>query len=139
MGINISSISLYIYISKMDEEKTPLEEFEAVKNELDRIRDAITDMKAKYPEFPVYISVSKEFNERLTKFLNWEDYSIRLEQLFGCRYSVSPFIDTDDQWIVGLFDYSQILGQWNTFQDRQYKISHLKSYITDNDKKVFYN
>lgn len=123
----------------MDEEKTPLEEFESIRNELDRIRYAITDMKAKYPEFPVYISVSKEFNERLTKFLNWEDYNIRLEQLFGCRYSVSPFIDTDDQWIVGLFDYSQILGQWNTFQDRQYKISHLKSYITDNDKKVFYN
>ncbi len=105
----------------------------SMEDELKRIHDAISDMKAKYPDFPIYISVSKEFNDKLTEFLNWTDYSIRLEQLFGCRYSVSPFIDTDDQWIVWLFDYSQILGQWNTFQDNQYRISHLKSFITNND------
>lgn len=110
----------------MDEKPTMVDE-------LKRIQQAIADVKAKYPDFPIYISVSKDFNDALTKHLNGEDYSIRLEQLFGCRYSVSPFIDTDDQWIVGLFDYASILGQWNTFQDNQYKISHLKCFISNNN------
>jgi hypothetical protein len=37
-------------------------------------------------------------------------------------------------WIVWLFDYSQILWQWNTFQDKIYKLSHLFTYSTSDEK-----
>lgn len=34
--------------------------------------------------------------------------------------------------MVGLFDYAQILGMWNTMNDNTYKISNLLDYISDN-------
>ena len=119
-----------------EEKKTSEQEWEEeaerlkVQSALSKIQYSVDDMKAKFPDFPIYISVSKEFNERLVKYLSSKDYGVRLEQLFGCRYSVSPFIDTGDDWIVGLFDYASILWQWNTFQDKTYKTSHLLTFIS---------
>jgi hypothetical protein len=91
-------------------------------------------MKQKYPDFTIYITVSKEFNDALSTHLWTDDYKIRLEELYGCRYQVSPFVDKYHR-VVGLFDYSQILGQWNTFQDKIYKLSHLFTYVTSDAKE----
>ena len=105
-----------------------------IDKELARIKEQVNAVKAKYPDFSVYITVSKSFNDLLAKHLGTEDYSIRLEELYGCKYQVSPFVDRY-YWIVGLFDYSQILWQWNTFQDKMYNIGHLFTYVTDEDAK----
>lgn len=104
------------------------------RNELEKIHANIDLLKQEYPDFNVYITVSKEFNDKVTALLGAEDYKIRLEELYWCRYQVSPFMDKQ-QWVVGLFDYSQILGQWNTFQDKMYKLSHLFTYYTDDAKE----
>ena len=101
----------------------------ATKEQLESIKEQVEYIKEKFPDFNIYITVSKDFNEELTKFLGTEDYSIRLEELYGCKYQVSPFVDWY-KWIVWLFDYSQILWQWNTYQDKIYKLSHLFTYIT---------
>jgi hypothetical protein len=79
-----------------------------IEKELADLQEQAELLKEQYPDFQVYITTSKEFNDALTKHLGTEDYSIRLEELFGCRYQVSPFIDKYN-WVVGLFDYSQIL------------------------------
>lgn len=79
-----------------------------VTKELADIKEQVTYIKQTNPDFDVYITVSKEFNDALAKHLGTEDYSIRLEELYGCRYQVSPFVDKCN-WVVGLFDYSQIL------------------------------
>ena len=79
-----------------------------IEKELADLQEQAELLKEKYPDFKIYITTSKAFNDALTKHLGTEDYSIRLEELFGCRYQVSPFIDKYD-WVVGLFDYSQIL------------------------------
>lgn len=105
-----------------------------VRNELERIQEHIDLLKQEYPDFQIYITVSKEFNEKVVQFLGAEEYKIRLEELYGCRYQVSPFV-VDQDWVVGLFDYSQILGQWNTFQDKMYKLNHLFAYYTNDAKK----
>ena len=76
--------------------------------ELICIKEQVELMKKANPDFDVYITVSKDFNDLLAKHLGTEDYSIRLEELYGCKYQVSPFVDKYN-WIVGLFDYSQIL------------------------------
>ena len=101
-----------------------------IEQELTGIQEQVNALNAQYPDFQLYITVSKDFNEALAKHLGTEDYSIRLEELYGCRYQVSPFVDKY-LWVVGLFDYSQILGQWNTFQDKVYKLSHLFTYVTN--------
>ena len=105
-----------------------------VERHLVDIKEQVDAIKEAHPDFNIYITVSKEFNEALAKHLGTEDYSIRLEELYGCKYQVSPFVDKY-LWIVGLFDYSQILGQWNTFQDKQYKLSHLFTYVTSDGKE----
>jgi len=104
-----------------------------VTKELIDIKVQVDILKEKYPDFNIYITVSKEFNDLLTEHLGTEEYKIRLEELYGCRYQVSPFVDKYN-WIVGLFDYSQILWQWNTFQDKIYKLSHLFTYSTSDEK-----
>lgn len=105
-----------------------------VRDELEKIHTNIDLLKQQYPDFQVYITVSKEFNDKVIEFLGTEDYKIRLEELYGCRYQVSPFV-VDQDWVVGLFDYSQILGQWNTFQDKMYKLNHLFAYYINDAKK----
>lgn len=105
-----------------------------IEKELADLQEQAELLKAQYPDFQVYITTSKGFNDVLTKYLWTEDYSIRLEQLFWCKYQVSPFIDKYN-WVVGLFDYSQILGQWNTFQDKMYNLTHLFTYVTSDDVK----
>lgn len=105
-----------------------------ITKELEDIKEQVELTKQTNPDFTVYITVSKDFNEALSKHLGTEDYSIRLEELYGCRYQVSPFVDKY-YWIVGLFDYSQILGQWNTYQDHIYKLSHLFTYSTSDAKE----
>lgn len=105
-----------------------------IEKELEDIKEQVEYVKEEYPDFNIHITVSKEFNDVLSKYLGTDDYSIRLEELYWCRYHVSPFVDKYD-WIVGLFDYSQILGQWNTFQDKQYKLSHLFTYSTSDAKE----
>ena len=109
-----------------------------IDRQLEDIKVQVDLTKEKYPDFNVYITVSKEFNEKLSKHLGTEDYSIRLEELYGCKYQVSPFVDRYD-WIVWLFDYSQILGQWNTFQDKVYKLSHLFTYSTSDAEEKGWN
>lgn len=105
-----------------------------VAKELVDLQVQVELMKQKYPDFTIYITVNKEFNDALSTHLWTEDYKIRLEELYGCRYQVSPFVDNYN-WVVGLFDYSQILWQWNTFQDKQYKLSHLFTYVTSDAKE----
>lgn len=105
-----------------------------VTKELIDIQVQVEILKKEYPDFDIYITVSKEFNDLLTAHLGTEEYKIRLDELYGCKYQVSPFVDKYD-WIVGLFDYSQILWQWNTFQDKMYKLSHLFTYATSNGKE----
>ena len=109
MGEGKTRLEKITGIEEPIEETTSSVDFEYVKDQLNKIYKSGEDTKAKFPGFPIYISVSKDVNTWLTQYLNGEDYGIRLEQLFGCRYSVSPFIDTDDEWIVGLFDYASIL------------------------------
>jgi hypothetical protein len=65
----------------------------AVKEQLASIKEQVEYIKEKFPDFNIYITVSKDFNEELAKFLGTEDYSIRLEELYGCKYQVSPFVD----------------------------------------------
>ena len=101
-----------------------------IEKELADMKEQIGYIKQQYPDFEVRITVSKEFNDALSTHLWTENYKIRLEELFECKYQVSPFVDKY-LWIVGLFDYSQILGQWNTFQDKMYKLSHLFAYATN--------
>lgn len=105
-----------------------------VAKELVDIQVQVELMKQKYPDFDIYITVNKEFNDALSTHLWTDDYKIRLDELYGCRYQVSPFVDKYN-WVIGLFDYSQILGQWNTFQDKQYKLSHLFTYVTNDAKE----
>ena len=105
-----------------------------IAKELVDIQVQVELMKQKYPDFNIYITVNKEFNDALSAHLWTEDYKIRLEELYGCRYQVSPFVDSYNR-VVGLFDYSQILGQWNTFQDKMYKLSHLFTYVTSDAKE----
>ena len=105
-----------------------------IDKQLEDIKEQVQFTKEQYPDFNIYITVSKEFNDKLAKHLGTEDYSIRLEELYGCKYQVSPFVDKYD-WIVWLFDYSQILGQWNAFQDKMYKLSHLFTYSTSDAKE----
>lgn len=105
-----------------------------VERNLKEIKEQVDIISQKFPDFKIYVTVSKAFNDELTKFLGTEDYGIRLEELYGCKYQVSPFVDRYN-WIVGLFDYSQILGQWNTFQDHMYKLSHLFTYATSNGEE----
>jgi hypothetical protein len=81
-------------------------------------------MKEKYPDKKLYITVSPDINTKLIEFLKWEDYELRLTGLFNEEYRVSPFMDGVN-FIVSLFDYSQMLGQWNTFNDEQYWIKEL--------------
>ena len=92
--------------------------------ELDEIKNAVQTMKEKYPDKKLYITVSKELNEAVVNFLKWEDYDLRITGLFNEEYRVSPFMDGVN-FIVSLFDYSQMLGQWNTFNDVQYWIKEL--------------
>lgn len=107
-----------------------------IERNLAEIKEQVELMKKANPDFNIYITVSKSFNEELAKHLGTEDYSIRLEELYGCKYQVSPFVDKYN-WIVWLFDYSQILWQWNTFQDKMYKLSHLFTYATsDGESKI---
>lgn len=106
----------------------------AIEKELLEIKDQVQILKDKYPDFSIYITVSKAFNDLLAKHLGTEDYSIRLEELYGCKYQVSPFVDKY-KWVIGLFDYSQILWQWNTFQDKMYKLSHLFTYVTSDGEE----
>ena len=105
-----------------------------IEKELADLQEQAELLKQQYPNFQVYITTSKAFNDALTKYLGTEDYSIRLEELFWCKYQVSPFIDKYN-WVVGLFDYSQILGQRNTFQDKMYNLTHLFTYITSDAKE----
>jgi len=105
-----------------------------IDEQLEDIKEQVAYIKEANPDFTVYITVSKDFNEALSKHLGTEDYSIRLEELYGCKYQVSPFVDKY-YWIVGLFDYSQILWQWNTFQDKMYKLSHLFTYATSDGRE----
>jgi len=101
--------------------------------ELDEIKNAVQTMKEKYPDKKLYITVSKELNEAVVNFLKWEDYDLRITGLFNEEYRVSPFMDGVN-FIVSLFDYSQMLGQWNTFNDVQYWIKELMDvYISYRD------
>lgn len=93
--------------------------------ELNEIKAAIDEIRTKVPWYPVYVTVSKEFNEELMKFLGWEDYKIWLKGIYDAIYWVSPFIDNDIKWMVWLFDYSQILWLWNSWNDNAYRLSHL--------------
>lgn len=101
---------------------------------LEKIRSAVEKVKELRPNRKVYITVSKEVDQELRTFLGTDDYSIRLEELYGCRYQVSPFV-WKYLWIVGVFDYSQILGQRNTYQDEMYSIDDLFTYVTDDGNK----
>ena len=105
-----------------------------IDKQLEEIKEQVQILKDMYPDFSIYITVSKEFNDLLAKHLGTEDYSIRLEELYWCKYQVSPFVDKY-KWVIGLFDYSQILGQWNTFQDKMYKLSHLFTYVTSDGEE----
>lgn len=100
-----------------------------MQEQLASIKLAIDQLRASNPDYPVYVTVCKEFNDQLVKFLGGEDYSIRINNIFDAEYRVSPFIDWDIDYIVGLFDYSQILWLWNSTQDRQYKLSHLFNHL----------
>ena len=53
-----------------------------IEKELADLQEQAELLKAQYPNFQVYITTSKGFNEALTKYLGTEDYSIRLEELF---------------------------------------------------------
>ena len=90
-----------------------------------KIKTAVEQLKKQYPDYQVYITVSKSLNDGIIKFLQGDDYSIRLNSMFSAEYRVSPFMDGGIDFIVWLFDYSQILGLWNSAQDNQYKLSHL--------------
>ena len=79
-----------------------------IERNLAEIKEQVELIKKANPDFNIYITVSKEFNDLLAKHLGTEDYSIRLEELYGCKYQVSPFVDKY-KWVIGLFDYSQIL------------------------------
>lgn len=70
-----------------------------IERNLAEIKEQVELMKKANPDFNIYITVSKEFNEELAKHLGTEDYSIRLEELYGCKYQVSPFVDRYN-WIV---------------------------------------
>jgi hypothetical protein len=53
-----------------------------IEKELADLQEQAELLKQQYPNFQVYITTSKAFNEQLTKYLGTEDYSIRLEELF---------------------------------------------------------
>ena len=110
-----------------------------MQEELASIKLAIDQLTKQQPDYPVYVTVSKEFNDKLVSFLQWDDYKLRINQIFDAEYRVSPFIDWDIEYIIGLFDYSQILWLWNSTQDRQYKLSHLFNNLVikrnDNEKE----
>lgn len=96
-----------------------------INQELMEIKGAIAKLKEECPGFRIYVTASKEFNAKLLDYLWGSDYKIWLRGMFDTDYSVSPFIDNNIQWMVWLFDYSQILGLWNSQNDNQYKLSHL--------------
>jgi len=83
------------------------------------IKSEVEQLQAKYPDKKLYITVSPDINEAITNYLGTEDYGIQLRTLFGCDYRVSPFMDGVNS-IISLFDYSLILGQWNSFNDETY-------------------
>lgn len=122
----------------MTDEQKSTDEVEVISSEtsqpdsmqfaLDCIRAQADDLHEKNPDKPVYISVSKDFNEKLTKWLWWKDYGIKLNELFGYNYGASPFIESPRAWVVGYFSYAQLLGQWNTFQDTMYTLDDLFNY-----------
>ena len=92
---------------------------------LRKVKEQIADLKEKHPEWKVYLSVTPEFNEAVTNFLSDPDYSIRLSELYGADYRVSPFLSEDMWYIVSWFDYSMILWQWNTFNDMKMTVKEL--------------
>jgi hypothetical protein len=73
------------------------------------IVDKANKLKEAQPDKDVYISVSKEFNDEFMKQLGGETYGIKLYELKGFKYNVSPFISEDKKYVVGYFDYAQLL------------------------------
>lgn len=53
-----------------------------IEKEIADLQEQAEWLKEKYPDFQVYITTSKEFNEAFTNYLCSDDYSIRLESLF---------------------------------------------------------
>lgn len=53
-----------------------------IDKQLEDIKEQVEYTKQAYPDFNIYITVSKDFNDALSKHLGTEDYSIRLEELF---------------------------------------------------------
>ena len=90
----------------------------------------------------VHITVSKDANELILKYItkNTKDkYWLTLNSLFWCAYHVSPFLNEDNtettteepiMAVVWLFNYAQMLWQWNTFIDnwRKYNLKDLLEY-----------
>lgn len=53
-----------------------------IDKQLEEIKEQVQILKDMYPDFNIYITVSKEFNDLLAKHLGTDDYSIRLEELY---------------------------------------------------------
>lgn len=53
-----------------------------IEKELEDIKEQVGYLKEEYPDFNIHITVSKEFNDVLSKHLGTDDYSIRLEELY---------------------------------------------------------
>ena len=111
---------------------------------LEQIKDAIEEVKnqTKLEEKDIHITVSKDTHEEIVRTIMWPALDaiweltwsnnteiIWLNKLFWCNYHVSPFITADSHiWVVvWVFNYAQMLGQWNTFTDnwRKYDLNDL--------------
>lgn len=107
---------------------------------LDEIQKGISEVRleAVATNDMIHITVSKDANELILKYItkNTKDkYWLTLNSLFWCAYHVSPFLSNTDtntdedpiMAVVWLFNYAQMLWQWNTFTDnwRKYDLKDL--------------
>lgn len=147
--INIVSLVIYFVKKSMTEKKeAPLLEVNSevqdtinMANIMEEIGKTVDELaiKAVITKDQIHITVSKEMNERILNFITSrtkDKYWITLNSLYWCQYHVSPFINpttnegTDANNIgvvIGLFNYAQMLWQWNTFTDnwRKYDLNDL--------------
>ena len=117
-----------------DPELLPVKSNDSFTKTIQSIVDKANKLKEAQPDKDVFITVSKEFNDEFMKQLGGETYGIKLYELKGFRYSVSPFVGNDRQYVIGYFDYAQLLWQWNTFQDVLYTLDDLLTYYDWKEK-----
>lgn len=111
-----------------DPELLPVKPDDSIKTEVQKIIMLAHTLQQENLDKPVIITVSKGFNDSFMQYLGWDEYWVKLFELGWFKYSVSPFINDDRKYIISYFDYWQLLGQWNAFNDVLYTLDDLFKY-----------